>query len=191
MNKSLCLILLFLISIGLFVSSCGSNPAIDNPSGNKNESLSTKENVFDIKTLFQGEYISPNPDKIDKGSYYTDLIIIRQNGTDSLKVIFSSAKVKTQVCCSFTGSGFIKHDSLFVPLQNIGGNAHALMVISQNQQDGVGKSISVSLADTAQGDLLANFCCEEASLSGEYFPCNLSLFRNDTTKANQNTDLLQ
>lgn len=191
MNRSLCSLLFCFASVLLVTSGCGTHSSTENLSENNKDSLSNRKDAFDIKALFQGEYISPDPGKIDKGSYYTDLVISRAEGNDSLKIAFSSAKVKAQICCSFTGFGYLKNDTLFVPLQNIGGISNTMMLITQNQQDGITKSINVSLADTSKGDLLTNFCCEGASLSGEYFPCDLSLFRTDTTIANQNTNVIQ
>lgn len=176
----------------LLLSSC-SNPSSTGElnAARMSESQSNKKEAFGIKSLFQGEYISPDPTKIDQGSYYTGLIISRIKGNDSIRVVFSSARIKTQICCSFSGTGYINHDTLFVPLQMASLQHTATMVITKIQQDDITKSVNVSLADTSHGDLLANYCCEGASLSGVYYPCDLSIFQTDTTKANQNTDLIQ
>src|SRR5690606_25067359 len=122
--------------------------------------------------------------KIDKGSYYTGLIITADNHSDSLNVQFSSAKIKRSICCSFSGNGFLQHDTLFVPLQ-ISGYTNAIMIVTQNTNDSAADgSIVVATLNSTQAKALMNFCCTGASLSGNYFPCDLSLFRTDTTMAN-------
>lgn len=148
--------------------------------------LNAKNAKVVIDPLFQGEYISPEPEKIDKGIYYTDLVISRQEEKDSVKVVFSSAKIKKQVCCSFSRQGFIKNDTLFVPLPP--SHASAMMVITHNSQKGIGNSINVSMQDTSQNALLMEYCCPGASLAGQYTPCDLSQFRTDTTMANQDAN---
>lgn len=140
---------------------------------------------------FIGKYISPAPAKIDKGSYYTGLIIAAANNSDSLSVQFSSAKIKKQVCCLFTGNGYIQKDTLFIPIR-IAGYPNAIMIITHNTEDSAEEgSITVSTLDTTQTNALMSFCCTGASLSGDYAPCDLSLFQTDTSKANENTDLLR
>ena len=66
------------------------------------------------------------------------------------------------------------------------------MIITHNNDDTAEPgSIVVSTLDSNQMNVLMNFCCAGASLSGNYFPCDLSLFETDTTKANENPDLLK
>ena len=186
MAKILNTVLVGLFFLGMSLTSCTPKNVAEGSSTMDSLELSNPKN-----NNFEGKYISPQPGKIDKGSYYTGLIISAGSKSDSLNVQFSSAKIKMQVCCSFTGVGYTQRDTLFVPIQ-APGYKNAVMIITHNRDDTAEQgSIIVSTLDSNEANILMNFCCAGASLSGNYFPCDLSLFQTDTTKANENTDLLK
>lgn len=170
--------------------SCTPKNAVEGSSVVDNGKLN-KLKTSSLPVSFAGKYISPQPGKIDKGSYYTGLIISTISKSDSLSVQFSSAKIKKEVCCSFAGTGYTQKDTLFMPIK-APGYKNVVMIITHNTDDSAEPgSIVVSTLDSNQANVLMNFCCAGASLSGNYFPCNLSLFETDTTKANENLDLLR
>jgi len=191
MAKALNTVLVSLCFLGISIISCTPKNTAEGTTFMADSSQMNQPATRSNPTGFVGKYISPKPAQIDKGSYYTGLIIAAIRNSDSLSVQFSSAKIKKQICCSFTGNGYMQKDTLFVPIR-IAGYPDAVMIITRNTDDSAEEgSIVVSTLDSTQANALMSFCCTGASLSGNYFPCDLSLFRTDTTKANESTDLLR
>jgi len=133
---------------------------------------------------FSGEYLSPAPDKIDKGSFYTNLSISRIKGSDSLSVCFSSAKVKDETCCSFSGMGAVKRDTLFVPINNRGGAV--VMAVVHTQDTGRLSGVKVFTLNPNDRYALRYFCCGGGSLEGAYYYSDPQHDRADTVKADDN-----
>jgi len=191
MAKALNTVLASLCFLGISIMSCTPKNTAETAALMSDSSQLNQPAAQNNPAGFIGKYISPKPAKIDKGSYYTGLIIAAISNSDSLNVQFSSAKIKKQICCSFAGNGYMKKDTLFVPIR-ITGYPNAVMIITRNTGDSAEEgSIVVSTLDSTQANALMSFCCTGASLSGNYFHCDLSLFQTDTTKANESTDLLR
>lgn len=121
-----------------------------------------KEKVLLKSDPFQGSFVTsgfPN-------DYFQSLEISRKN--DCYQIVISGSKVKGKAACSFEGSGLLKNESLYVPIEN---DAKTVYMIIKP----IDKGLEVKTEHFDDRFSLMYYCSGGTSLMGTYWPKNRSI----------------
>ncbi|ENA1814289.1 hypothetical protein ABF174_000892 [Flavobacterium psychrophilum] len=117
--------------------------------------------TFGEKTnKFEGIYISGSK---ERNEFWSEVKIEKINNSDSCNVIVSSQVIKSKECCSFSKSGIIRNDTLFI--ETTDWKKPVTVFITKNVN-----TITFDVIEKAEDDrfVLNWYCCGGGSLIGDY-----------------------